>query len=290
MPQAGLGMCCRYSAYDDVLVRRTVLWYLLLGGRHIDAAHLYLNHHAIGLGIKDAIARGIPRDEIFVTTKIFPSHYGYNLTLATIPKFLDELQLEYIDLLLMHSPVTVPLMGGDCGKKGLSQKDCRAETYKALTQLRDTRIVRNVGVSNFAVHHLKEIQALALAPIAVNQFQFNPWAPEFAQETYEYCQSHNISVTAYASLGGSLQHSQAATVDTLHALAKKHDKSLPQIMLRWALQSKAAVIPGTGNPEHMKENLDVYTFELDQEDMEAIDKLKSDEGAKKFFYMPPPSE
>ena len=138
--------------------------------------------------------------------------------------------------------------------------------------------------------HLQQIQELNLAPIAVNQFQFNPWSPDFIQETYHYCLAHNISVTAYASLGGSLHHALATTVDTLNNIATKHSKSLPQIMLRWAIQKKAVVIPGTGNPKHMKENLDVYAFELDAEDIEAIDKLKEDELAKKFFYMAPPKE
>lgn len=291
MPQAGIGMCCRYSAYDDVLVRRTVLWYLMLGGRHIDGAHLYLNHKAIGLGIQDAIARGIPRDEIFVTTKVFPSHYGYNTTLATVVSFLDELQLGYIDLVLMHMPA-IPYMPNECTKYKLSPATCRANTYRALSELRERGTIRNVGVSNFAVMHLQQIQELNLpAPIAVNQFQFNPWAPDFIQETYQYCLAHNISITAYASLGGSLQHSLVATsVDTLHSIATKHSKSLPQIMLRWAMQKKAAVIPGTGNPKHMKENLEVYSFELDDKDIEAIDKLKDDELAKKFFYMAPPTE
>ena len=104
LPALGLGMCCRPTAYDDVLVRRTILWYLLLGGRHIDTAHLYLNHRAIGQGIQDALERGIPRGEIFVTTKIFPSQFGYNSTLEMVPKYANELQLDYIDLILLHAP------------------------------------------------------------------------------------------------------------------------------------------------------------------------------------------
>lgn len=304
MPQAGLGMCCRPSAYDDVLVRRTVLWYLLLGGRHIDAAHLYLNHRAIGQGIQDAIKRGIPREEIFVTTKIFPTFYGYNTTLRVVPTYLEELQLDYIDLVLMHFPAHFPFLTNDCNKQKLTPAECRADTYRALSELRidpnedqqdDSNnkkkgILRNIGVSNFAVPHLQQVQSLNLAPVAVNQFQFNPWAPDFVQDTYQYCRTHNISITAYASLGGSLQHSQAATVDGLNAIAQKHAKSVPQVMLRWAIQNHMAVIPGTGNPNHMKENLDVYSFELDAEDMAVIDSLKEDPLAKKFFYMEPPKE
>lgn len=101
LPLSGIGMCCRHSAYDDVLVRRTILWYLLQGGRHIDTAHVYRNHRAIGLGIQDAIERGVPRSEITIVTKLFPPYYGYQSTLDLVPTFLDELGVDYIDLVLM---------------------------------------------------------------------------------------------------------------------------------------------------------------------------------------------
>lgn len=291
IPQVGLGMCCRYSAYDDVLVRRTVLWFLLQGGRHIDGAHLYLNHRAIGLGIADAMARGVPRKEIFVTTKIFPSHYGYDSTMATVPTYLEELGLEYIDLVLMHYPVSFPLQSNDCSKRGISKKECRAETWTALSELSNKGMIRNVGVSNFVIHHLEEFKAMPnVAPISVNQFQYNPWAPDFIQETYDYCQKHGIQVTAYASLGGSLQHAEATTVQTLNDIATAHGKSLAQIMLRWAIQSNCVVIPGTGNPKHMVENLQAYSFKLTHAEMEAIHQLRHDANAKKFFYMAPPKD
>jgi len=288
LPQNGLGMCCRYSAYDDVLVRRTVFWYLMLGGRHIDGAHLYLNHHAIGQGIQDAMERGVPREEIFVTTKIFPYSYGYNTTKTVVPTYLEELGLQYIDLVLMHFPKAFPLMTNECTKNGLSHAECRAETWKALAELRKQGVMRNIGVSNFGIHHLKEFEALDIAPIAVNQFQFNPWSPDYAVETFEYCQKKGIAVTAYYSLGGAFQHAQARTVDTLNNLASKYNKTVAQVLLRWAIQSNAVVIPGTGNPKHMQENLDVYSFELSGTDLHAIEALRSDEEAKKFFYVKPP--
>jgi diketogulonate reductase-like aldo/keto reductase len=152
-------------------------------------------------------------------------------------------------------------------------------------------MIRNVGVSNFAAHHLKQLQAMPnVAPISVNQFQYNPWAPEFIQETYQYCQEQGIQVTAYASLGGSLQHAETQTVQTLNDIAAAHSKSLAQIMLRWAIQSNCVVIPGTGNPKHMVENLEIYSFELTTTEMEAIHALRHDEHAKKFFYLEPPKD
>lgn len=171
MPQNGIGMCCRYSAYDDELVYRTILWYLLQGGRHIDGAHLYLNHAAIGRGIREAIRRGVDRSEIFVTTKIFPYHFGYEATKKIVPTYLEELGLEYIDLLLMHFPAPFPvIVSNDCTKRGISPGDCRKETFKALSELSKSGILRNVGVSNFAVKHLEELNEMEGAvPIANNQ-------------------------------------------------------------------------------------------------------------------------
>jgi diketogulonate reductase-like aldo/keto reductase len=301
IPQMGIGMCCRSSAYDNVLVYRTVLWYLLLGGRHIDGAHLYLNHAAIGDAIQEATAnRGISREEIFVTTKIFPTHYGYNSTVRFVTKYLEELKLEYLDLVLMHFPLSsIPFMTNDCDREKLSSKECRLNTYRALSELRHRGLVRNVGVSNFAVSHLREIQEMIeesktsivpIAPLAVNQFQFNPWAPDFIWETRQYCLEHNIAITAYTSLGGTMQKAQASTVQALNDIATKHTKTVQQIMLRWAIQSDAIVIPGTGNPKHMEENLDVYSFQLDDQDMNIINQLKNDHLAKKFFYMEPPKD
>lgn len=152
MPQNGIGMCCRPTAYDDEMVRRTVLWYLLQGGRLVDTAHLYLNHVAIGVAIQQAIQRyGVPRNEIFVTTKIFPGtrHFG-NATASfrAVELFCQELQLDYIDLILIHAPRNIlpQVFGKPDNCKGLSTKQCRVETWKGLSQARDDGLVRSLGV------------------------------------------------------------------------------------------------------------------------------------------------
>mmetsp|Transcript_26986 Transcript_26986/g.56250 ORF Transcript_26986/g.56250 Transcript_26986/m.56250 type:complete len:384 (-) Transcript_26986:123-1274(-) len=282
-PQNGLGMCCRATAYDDVLVYRTVLWYLLLGGRHIDGAHLYLNHNAIGNAIKEAIRRGIDRSEIFVTTKIAPSHYGYEKTMATVQNFLseDELGLDYIDLVLMHAP-SFPLSTA-CGREGKDAATCRKETWLALSALREEGVIRNAGVSNFGVNHLREFENVG-APIANNQIEYNPFVPEYITETFEYCDKHNIAITAYFPLGGDIANKdKAMRNEILGQLSEKYDKSVSQIMLRWAIQKGCAVIPGTGNPKHMQENLDVYGFKLKDEDMQTISELKH--GVSGFTHM-----
>jgi len=293
MPAVGLGMCCRPTAYDDVLVRRTVLWYLLLGGRRIDGAHLYLNHAAIGAGIRDAIQRyGVPRHEIFVTTKLFPSHFGYNRTLQMVPRFLEELGLEYIDMALLHAPSTPSkwFVPNDCTRSGIDATSCRRETWKALSELRNQGIVKHVGVSNFGIRHMRDLidGVPDGAPIANNQIQYSPFAPASVHEIVQYCRERNITVTAYSPLGGLIDRDRANATRDLRRIAERHHHrggvTVQQIMLRWAVQKGLAVIPGTGNPDHMKQNLAIYDFALTDDDMKTIDGLQYTAEAEKFFY------
>lgn len=282
LPLSGIGMCCRATAYDDVLVRRTILWYLLQGGRHIDTAHVYRNHKAIGLGIKDAIERGIPRSEIFLVTKLFPPYYGYQSTLDLVPTFLDELEVDYIDLVLMHAP-KMPLALNDCGS--LSDKECRQVTWKALSELKEKGIMRNIGVSNVNISQLEEIKEVkGGAPIANLQMQYNAFVPPKQHETFDFCMENDISVTAYTPVGGVVDKSKANNSSLIADLSSKYGKSTYQILLRWVVQKGAAVIPGTGNPSHMKDNLDVYSWSLSDEDMERMIELRSSEEAKKMMY------
>jgi diketogulonate reductase-like aldo/keto reductase len=276
-------MCCRPSAYDDELVYRTTLWYLLLGGRHIDGAHLYINNKAVGRGIREAMRRGIKREEIFVTSKIFPTYFGYESTFKVVKSELDDLGLDYIDLYLLHWP-SLPLIGSPCKKKRKGAAQCRKETWEALSELRNEGLIRNVGVSNFGVNHIKELEELPdVAPIANNQIMFNPFVPEHVIATVDYCQKRNITITAYSPLGGMGYKDRALVNQQLKDLSGKLGKSVSQIMLRWALQSGCAIIPGTGNPDHMKENLDVYKFVLSDGDMKQINDLKHT--AKGFVHM-----
>eukprot|EP00536_Pseudo-nitzschia_multiseries_P012972 jgi/Psemu1/320374/estExt_fgenesh1_pm.C_5270002 len=295
MPRNGLGMCCRPTAYDDVSVERTIEWFLLQGGRHIDGAHLYLNHAAIGRGIANAVAKGVPRSEIFLTTKLWPSDFGYKRALEKVPTFLEELNLEYIDMILMHAPVSLMSTGSmpaDCKASGLTMKECRQETWKALSKLRAKGLIRNAGVSNFGVHHLEELLELdqdqdVVAPITNNQISWSPWVPQEWVETVAFCKSRDIAITGYYSLGGSLEHHKAKTIETLQTVASKHNRPIAQIMLRWGLQTGAAIIPGTGNPRYMRENLSVYEFELSDEEMASIGAVRESEDAKQFFTMKP---
>mmetsp|Transcript_30835 Transcript_30835/g.70742 ORF Transcript_30835/g.70742 Transcript_30835/m.70742 type:complete len:376 (-) Transcript_30835:50-1177(-) len=299
MPAIGIGMCCRPTAYDAVSVHRTILWYLLQGGRHIDTASVYMNHEAIALGIKDAIARGVPRKEIFVTTKVWPGHYGYNESIQRGREMVKELGLEYIDLVLLHVPIQIQpallgkyylgkLLGGSAVDAKLGSdptvQQLRLEAWKGLSTLWKEGLIRNLGVSNFNIEHMKEVQDLKLAPISANQMQFHPWAPDWLKAIKAYCQENNIVVTGYFSLGGFDNKDKTTNLDALTEVSKVHGRRTAQILLRWSLQKNVAIIPGTGNPKHMVDNLGTYGFSLSDEDMKKLDGMGSLPISENFMF------
>eukprot|EP00931_Biecheleriopsis_adriatica_P091585 TRINITY_DN65469_c0_g1_i1.p1 TRINITY_DN65469_c0_g1~~TRINITY_DN65469_c0_g1_i1.p1 ORF type:complete len:379 (+),score=63.67 TRINITY_DN65469_c0_g1_i1:42-1178(+) len=299
MPAIGIGMCCRPTAYDPESVRRTISWYLLQGGRHIDTASMYMNHEAVGLGIKDAMARGVPREEIFVVTKLSPDDFGYHASIKRGSEMVKELGLDYVDLVLLHAPIQInvgffmkiiqkKLLGSGGGIAGESSESenvkLRAETWKGLSTLRERGLYRNIGVSNFKIEHMKEIQALHLAPIAANQMQFHPWVPVWMKEIVDFCQRENIVVTGYFSLGGFDHKNKLLQLEVVNGIAKSHERRPAQILLRWSLQKGVSIIPGTGNHRHMSDNLGTYGFELSKEEMDRLDGLSSLPLSEDFMY------
>jgi diketogulonate reductase-like aldo/keto reductase len=273
MPANGLGMCCRPSAYDEETVRRSVLWYLLQGGRHIDTAQLNLNHKPIGAAITQAIERGVPRAEIWVTTKLHERFYdrGEETILGMVQEWLKELQVEYLDLALLHRPKPmIPLFVHKC----TNWTQCTASAWRALAKAKTKGYVRNIGVSNFDIDQLKEVQALGAAPIAVNQFMLNPFSPAWAFDIASFCKENGIAVTASAALAGTMNMKKAVSEEVVQGIAFNNSISPAQVLLRWALQKGYSVIPGSGNPEHQKENLAIYSVTLTGEEMTKIDMLR----------------
>ena len=278
-------MCCRASAYDDESVRRTVLWYFMQGGRHIDTAALYLNHKAIGVAIQQAIARGIPRSEMFIVTKLNDRRYagGKAVIDPLLIEFAKELQVDYIDLILLHSPKAfVPI--GHGGNNDWYKN--RITAWKALAAAKERGIVRNIGVSNFDINHLTEINALPEtknAPISVNQFMLSPFSPSFAFKIAKYCQENNIAVVAHSSLSG-IQKNAALNHATINQIKDSNNnlKTSSQVLLKWALQMGFVVIPGSGNPKHQISNLNIYSTSLTEKEMKIIQSLRDDDS---MFYM-----
>mmetsp|Transcript_28954 Transcript_28954/g.83028 ORF Transcript_28954/g.83028 Transcript_28954/m.83028 type:complete len:323 (+) Transcript_28954:56-1024(+) len=278
MPMVGLGLCCRPSATGDA-VRQSVLDFLLLGGRHLDGAQLYGNHREVGEGIRQAVAQGVPREEVFLTTKISPDLFGFEKATAWVPRMLGELGLDYVDLVLLH-------WAGDADPVCISPKQCRQETWVALQRFVHSGKIRNLGVSNFGPRQMKEIMALGGVPISANQFEFHPFSEAVHRDTVAFCHQHGIAVTAYGSMGSSGGAQQVTTQGAFQQLGQQFGKTAGQVLLRWAVQQNVTVIPGTGNPKHMRENLDIFDFELPQDAMAWMSSLWQGQTMNFFGHTP----
>ncbi len=247
IPQLGLGVykVPADEAYDNVKTA------LELGYRHIDTASFYENEEGVGAAIRDS---GIPREEIFVTTKVWNDQQGYEKTLAAFEESFEKLGLDYIDLYLVHWPMP----------------DTFVETWKALEHLYEQGRVKAIGVSNFLEHHLQELFDNAKYKPVVNQIELHPKLMQ--KSTVDFCKAHDIVIESWSPIG----RAQYLDDPTITKIAQEHGKSPAQIMIRWHVQHGFVVIPKSLRRERQLENISVFDFELSQEEMELIDRL--DEG------------
>ena len=246
IPRIGYGVF-RMKEYD--VAYNGVTEALKAGYRAIDTAAIYQNEEAVGVAIKDS---GIPREEIFVTTKVWNSDQGFDNTLRAFETSLGKLGLEYVDLYLTHWP-----------------KPTLAETYKAIERLYEEKLIRVPGVSNHHQHHLEEVFAVANVKPMVNQFECHP---SLSQDSLRaFCAQHNIAVTAWAPLGTGI----VFTHPVVKQLAEKYGKTVAQIVLRWHLEIGNIAIPKSVTPERIKENLDVFDFSLETDEVAAITALNT---------------
>ena len=246
MPRIGYGVF-RMKEHD--VAYNGVTEALKAGYRAIDTAAIYQNEEAVGVAIKDS---GIPREEIFVTTKVWNSDQGFDNTLRAFETSLGKLGLEYVDLYLTHWP-----------------KPTLAETYKAIERLYEEKLIRVPGVSNHHQHHLEEVFAVANVKPMVNQFECHP---SLSQDSLRaFCAQHNIAVTAWAPLGTGI----VFTHPVVKQLAEKYGKTVAQIVLRWHLEIGNIAIPKSVTPERIKENLDVFNFSLQTDEVAAITALNT---------------
>lgn len=249
MPIMGLGT---YSLLDDTCVN-SVVAELQSGGRLIDTAYMYHNEAEVGKGIKES---GIPREEIFVETKLYPSQYADAAN--AIDEALEKLDVDYIDMMLLHHPGT---------------NDVKA--YKAMEQaVRDGKI-RSIGLSNWYIEELEEFLPQVDIVPAVVQNEIHPYYQEL--EVVPYIQSLGIVVQGWYPLGGRGYTADLLGNETINAIADTHGVSAAQVILRWDLQRSIIVIPGSSNPEHIRENLDLFGFTLSDEEMKQITDLNRDE-------------
>lgn len=251
MPWIGLGV---FKVQDGEEVVSSIKAALEAGYRSIDTAAIYGNEEGVGQAIAEA---NVPREELFITTKVWNANHGYESTLQAFDDSMEKLGLDYLDLYLIHWP--------------LPSQGKYVETWKALEKLYKDGRIRAIGVSNFKIHHLEEIIANSEVKPMVNQVEYHP---RFNQrELHEYCKKNGIQLEAWSPLmqGGLLDD------PVLVEIAEKYNKSTAQVIIRWDLQTEVVTIPKSTKPHRIAENADVFDFELSQEDMDKINGLNQDQ-------------
>lgn len=259
VPVLGLGT---YKSLGDSALY-AVSEALQFGYRHVDTAAYYGNEAEVGEGIRRS---GVPREDVFVTTKVWNTHRAYGQVLASCDESLRKLQIDYIDLLLIHWPANA-LSYGD------RAPDLNRDMWRAFEDLYADGKVRAIGVSNFLPHHLQQILDTARVVPMVDQIEIHPgW---LQKETVDFCQGQNILVEAWSPMAR-----QAVTDNpVLQKLASQYGRTPAQICLRWELQHGIVPLPKTTRRERMAENADVFDFTLTDEEVAAVDALK-DAGGK----------
>ncbi|MDU4625436.1 MAG: aldo/keto reductase [Enterococcus gallinarum] len=248
IPGFGLGV----FQIPDEEVATVVKNGILKGYRLIDAAQIYDNESGTGQGIKEGLAAtGLTREELFVTSKVWNNYLTYDETIVAFEKSLALLQLDYLDLYLLHWP----------------GKNAYQESWRALEDLHQAGKIKAIGVSNFLPHHFEELKKTATIFPMVNQIFLAPG--ELQKEVVSYCQEHNVLLEAYSPLGTG----KIFDVPEMQELSDKYGKTIAQIAIRWSLQHDFLPLPKSVTPSRIEENLAVFDFELSDEDMQRIDQL-----------------
>ena len=255
IPQFGLGV---YMILGDLNTKEACLTALREGYRHIDTAHAYQNERGVGAAVRDS---GIPREEIWITSKLWPSEYGEGKTAAAIEKMLSRLDTDYIDLLLLHQQ-----FGDYLG----AWKDME----KAVREGK----VRAIGLSNFESERLEEVLEAAQIKPAVLQVECHPYYQQ--NELKERIAAYGIKVESWYPLG----HADAGLMNEpfFVELSGKYQKSVAQIILRWHIQAGNIVFPKSTNPQHIRDNINIFDFSLTEEEMQQIGAM---EKGVRFFNM-----
>ena len=281
IPYLGFGT---YLIADDE-VAAAVREAIRAGYRHIDTAEGYQNESGVGAGIKLALAsEGLARSELFVTTKLWPGNPVWGQpakttesTVTSLGESLERLGIDYVDLYLIHAPF---------------ERDQRLAQWRGLVELKRQGKARAIGVSNFSIKHIEEPKAAGLPMPVANQIELHPWSQK--PELVRYLNDNAITPIAYSSIvplstWRIAEGQDSAKTDQMKAdgeqadapfkvMAKKYDVSEAQVLLRWAIQKGYAVLPKSTNPDRMRKNADIFGFNIDDEDMAAIEKMDRDDG------------
>ncbi|WP_413375983.1 aldo/keto reductase [Alkalihalobacillus sp. 1P02AB] len=251
MPQLGFGVW----QVEDEKATAAVTKAIETGYRSIDTAMIYQNEKGVGKALKES---SVPREELFITTKVWNSDQGYENTLKAFDESLERLGLDYVDLYLVHWPTP--------------EFDEYVDTYKALEKLYHDGRVKAIGVCNFDINHLERILAECDVKPVLNQVECHPYLAQ--TELKEFCAKHDIYVEAWSPLQ---QGGEVLNLDVIQRIAAAHQKTAAQVVLRWHLQNEAIVIPKSVTPSRIEENFNVFDFELSATEMEQINQLDRNE-------------
>ncbi len=259
MPQFGLGTFLQPS---DEVCEQSCLTALKAGYRHIDTAHAYNDEAGVGRAVKES---GIPREEIWITSKLWPTEYGEGKTLKAIDEMLERMQLDYIDLLYVHQPV------GDF-----------VGAWKDMEKAVAMGKVRALGISNFDASDevFNKIMNESGVKPAVLQIECHPYAQRLAMR--KKVKPYGIHITCWFPLGGAMSKGALLKDPTIISIGKAHGKTPAQVILRWHMQEGFSAIPGASNPDYIKENIQIFDFELTDEEMVQMRSLNKE---KRFFNM-----
>lgn len=238
IPQIGFGL---WQVKDEAECKQAVAWALEAGYRHFDTAQAYHNEEFIGTALQES---GVKREDIFVTTKIAVQNFGYRHAPKSFEESLQKLQMDSVDLLLLHFPVTL----------------LRNKSWKALEELHAAGKAKAIGVSNYTIRHLEELLKDCKVKPAVNQVELHVFLQQ--PELVAFCQQHDILIEAYSPLA----HGQGIDDPVLAKIAQKHGKSAGQIMLRWCVEQGAIPLPKSVHQERIEQNIAIFDFAFDAED------------------------
>lgn len=248
IPQFGLGVYLTNSGAECV---NAVTWALEAGYRHIDTARIYGNEKEVGEAVRNSRVR---REDIFITTKLWNDDHGYMPALKAFDKSLKTLRTDYIDLYLIHWPV----------------KEKRKDSWRALEKIYESGYCKSIGVSNYMINHLEELFSYANVIPVINQVEFSPY--NYQKDLLDVCTKNKIILEAYSPLTRMKKLDDPKVLP----IAKKHNKTAAQVLIRWAIEHDLVVIPKSANKDRIIENANVFDFELDADDMKILNNL--DEG------------
>jgi len=254
IPDIGFGT---FQTPDGEVCVNAVREAIAVGYTHIDTAAIYQNEVSVGEGVRQS---GKARNELFITSKVWNSERGYDKTLRACEKTLKDLGTDYLDLYLIHWPANKLQFGEKA-------EAINVDTWKAMERLADEKLVRSIGLSNFYPHHMEPILAMANIAPTVDQIEYHPGLLQ--EDTIELCRKNDILVEAWSPLGrGHLLDNPV-----LAEIAGHHGKSPAQVILRWVLQNNVLPLVKSVHAERIRENYDIFDFELSHQEMKAIDSL-----------------